>query len=157
MRRLALLALALLTCSCRAIAVRTASMDGAAGVSGLGLAFAESDAGVFTLRLTVKNPTDVPATVQRVRFSLDVEGRPLAAGVRELAIPLGAREEADVAVRFPLVLPAGLEADADEQVQVRARVEGSVLLVFGGLERGAPFRYATRLVARGLPRPSTGP
>ena len=146
----ALVALVALT-GCRALAVRTASLEEAVQVAGVGLAFDAPSEGVFTLRLQVKNPTGTAAVVERLRFHLDVDGRPLASGVRELSVPVEARQQAELAVRFPLVLPRGLDAHVRQATNVRARVEGTAVLDFNGLERTAPYRYTMDLRVGGTP------
>jgi hypothetical protein len=117
--------------------------DEAVRVDAVDLAFTREGAGTLTLKLRVRNPSSDAATLTRVDFDLRVDGRRLATGEQVLSVPLDGKAEAPLEIRFPLVVARG--GGRPEPVSYAVRLEGGVVLRFGGSERRAPFRDARAL------------
>ncbi|TSC33707.1 hypothetical protein [Corallococcus sp. Z5C101001] len=139
-----------------AVPFQPRAYDEAVRVEAVDVAFARDGAGVLTLKLQVKNPSSDAASLTRVDFDLRVDGRRVATGEQVMGVPLDGGGAVPLEVRFPLAVPRGggrLEAGSHA-----VRLEGGVVLRFGGSERRAPFRDARSLdiawMPGGEPRPA---
>lgn len=123
--------------------------DGAVRVEAVDLAFTRDGTGALTLKLKVRNPSSDAAAVTRVDFDLRVDGRRLATGEQVLGEPLDGQREIPLEIRFPLAVARS--AARPEPTSHAVRVEGGVVLRFGGSERRAPFRDARSLEVPWMP------
>jgi hypothetical protein len=128
--------------------------DDAARVDAVDLSFTRDGAGNLTLKLQVKNPSSDAATLTRVDFDLRVDGRRLATGEQVMSVPLDGRARAPLEVRFPLAVARG--GGRPESTAHVVKLEGGVVLRFGGSERRAPFHDARSLDIPWLPGGDVG-
>ncbi|WP_208722999.1 hypothetical protein [Corallococcus llansteffanensis] len=127
-------------------AVRVESVD---------VVFTREGAGALTLKLKVRNPSSDAASLTRVDFDLRVDGRRLATGEQVMGEPLDGQHEIPLEVRFPLAVPRS--AARPEPTSHAVRVEGGVVLRFGGSERRAPFRDVRSLEIPWMPGAESAP
>jgi hypothetical protein len=144
----------LLLAGCRGTPWRPEAFDSAARAEALELSFARDGTGLLTLRLEVRNPSSDAALLTGVDFELAVDGRRLAVGLQQVAVPLG--EDGlphSVELSFPLVSEGGVGPD-QTQLRHKVRVSGGALLRYGAsTERRAPFQLEKELRLPWLPQP----
>jgi hypothetical protein len=152
--RWAAVGLLLLLTGCRGVPWRPEAFDTAARVEAMELSFAPDGTGLLTLRLEVRNPSADAALVTAVDFELVVDGRRLAVGLQEVAVPLG--EDGlphPVELSFPLV-SEGAAGPGQTLLQRKVRLSGGVLLRYGAsTERRAPFQLERKRRLPWLPLP----
>ncbi|RKG99660.1 LEA type 2 family protein [Corallococcus carmarthensis] len=129
--------------------------DEAVRVEAVDVAFTRDGSGALTLKLQVKNPSSDAATLTRVDFDLRVDGRRVATGEQVLGVPLDGQGEVPLEVSFPLAVARG--GGRPEAGSHAVRVEGGVVLRFGGSERRAPFRDARSLEVAWVPGGESSP
>ncbi|MCY1031693.1 hypothetical protein OV207_09535 [Corallococcus sp. BB11-1] len=114
--------------------------DEAVRVEAVDVAFTREGAGALTLKLKVRNPSSDAASITRVDLDLRVDGQRMVTGEQVMGVPLDGRSEVPLELRFPLAVPRS--AARPEPTSHAVRLEGGVVLRFGGSERRAPFREA---------------
>jgi hypothetical protein len=144
----------LLLAGCRGVPWRPEAYDSAARVEALELSFAPDGTGLLTLRLEVRNPSSDAALLTGVDFELVVDGRRLAVGLQQVAVPLS--EDGlphSVELSFPLVSEGAL-GPGKTLLQRKVRLSGGALLRYGAnTERRAPFQLERMLRLPWLPLP----
>ncbi|RKH44920.1 hypothetical protein D7X55_23420 [Corallococcus sp. AB049A] len=157
-RRAVVLGLAWACCLSGCLGVvpfRPGAYDEAVRVEALDMAFTRDGSGALTLKLQVQNPSPDAATLTRVDFDLRVDGRRVATGEQVVGVPLDGRAQVPLEVYFPLAVARGggrLEGGSHA-----VRLEGGVVLRFGGSERRAPFRDARTLEIAWMPGGESSP
>jgi hypothetical protein len=144
----------LLLVGCRGVPWRPEAFDSAARVEAMELGFAQDGTGLLTLRLEVRNPSSDSALLTAVDFELVVDGRRLAVGLQEVAVPLGEDGLPHVVeLSFPLV-SEGATAPGQSLLQRKVRLSGGALLRYGAnTARRAPFQLERQLRLPWLPLP----
>ncbi|WP_223642612.1 LEA type 2 family protein [Corallococcus sp. EGB] len=138
-----------------AVPFRPRAYDEAVRVEAVDVTFTREGSGALTLKLQVKNPSSDAATLVRVDFDLRVDGRRLATGEQVLGVPVDGDGEVPLEVRFPLAVARG--GGRPEGGSHGVRVQGGVVLRFGGSERRAPFQDARSLDIAWLPGGESSP
>ncbi|WP_375756725.1 hypothetical protein [Corallococcus exercitus] len=134
---------------------RPRAYDEAVRVEAVGVAFTRDGSGALTLKLQVANPSSDAATLTRVDFDLRVDGRRVATGEQVLGVPLDGQGQVPLEVSFPLAVARG--GGRPETGSHAVRLEGGVVLRFGGSERRAPFRDARSLDIAWMPGGESSP
>ncbi|CAM4251935.1 hypothetical protein HRD49_08770 [Corallococcus exiguus] len=134
---------------------RPRAYDEAVRVEAMDVAFTRDGSGALTLKLQVGNPSSDAATLTRVDFDLRVDGRRVATGEQVMGVPLDGKGEVPLEVYFPLAVARG--GGRPEPGSHVVRVEGGVVLRFGGSERRAPFRDTRSLDLAWVPGGESSP
>ncbi|RKG91606.1 hypothetical protein [Corallococcus terminator] len=129
--------------------------DEAVRVEAVDLTFTREGTGTLTLKLKVKNPSSDAASLTRADIDLRVDGQRMITGEQVMVVPLDGQSEVPLELSFPLAVPRS--AARPEPTSHAVRVEGGVVLRFGGSERRAPFRDARVLGIAWMPGGAAAP